>query len=66
MQSFGGAQNVKLCLPAPEIPGCGPLAASLAEVGARATSQINGTKALPGSVRVHMQSFEAAQILTLC
>ena len=31
-----------------------------------ATLQTNGTKALPGSVRVHMQSFEAAKNVTLC
>ena len=36
---------------------------SLARV---ATLQTNGTKALPGSVRVHMQSFGAAENLTLC
>ena len=36
---------------------------SLARV---ATLQTNGTKALPGSVRVHMQSFGAAKNVTLC
>ena len=36
---------------------------SLARV---ATFQTNGTKALPGSVRVHMQSSGAAQNVTLC
>ena len=43
----------------------GPIAnkPSLARV---ATLQTNGTKALPGSVRVHMQSFGAAQNVTLC
>ena len=30
-----------------------------------ATWQTNGTKALPGSVRVHMQSFGAARNLTM-
>ena len=28
--------------------------------------QTNGTKALPGLVRVHMQSFGAVQNVTLC
>ena len=38
----------------------------LAELGARPNFAANGTKALPGSVRAHMQSFGAAQNVTLC
>ena len=49
-------------------PGTSPGAAGwlVSQTWRVATLQTNGTKALSGSVRVHMQSFEAAQNVTLC
>ena len=47
-------------------PGAAGWLASLPRLARVATLQTNGTKALPGSVRVHMQSFGAAQNVTLC
>ena len=47
-------------------PGTADWLASMPTLARVATLQTNGTKELPGSVRVHMQSFETAQNVTLC
>ena len=47
-------------------PGAAGWLASMPTFVRVATLQTNGTKALPGSVQVHIKSLGAAQNVTLC
>ena len=47
-------------------PGAAGWLASMPTLARVTTLQTNGTKELPGSVRVHMQSFGTAQNVKLC